>query len=72
MAACESLKVFGFLCAASVLWGGEPAQPPPLDPAVAVLAAEVHAKGWIAFGARSNQGDWDCSSAARTARTCAP
>jgi hypothetical protein len=29
------------------------------DPRVAELARELHDKGWIIFGARSPQGDWD-------------
>jgi Tol biopolymer transport system component len=29
------------------------------DSAVTLLQAEVHSKGWIAFGARSSAGDWD-------------
>ena len=31
----------------------------PADPAVALLAAEVRGKGWVAYGARSAAGDWD-------------
>ena len=30
-----------------------------VDPAVAALAAEVRGQGWIAYGARSPEGDWD-------------
>lgn len=33
--------------------------PPPGDPQAAALAREVHDKGWIAYGARSDKGDWD-------------
>ena len=29
------------------------------DPAVVALANEVHTLGWIAFGARTEKGDWD-------------
>ena len=29
------------------------------DPRVAAVAKEVHDKGWIVYGARSPQGDWD-------------
>jgi Tol biopolymer transport system component len=43
---------FLFQCAASA-----PASTP--DSAVARLQSEVHAKGWVAFGARSSAGDWD-------------
>ena len=31
----------------------------PSDPAVTSLAAEVRAKGWVAYGARSTNRDWD-------------
>ena len=33
--------------------------PAARSPAVAKLAAEVQSKGWIAYGARSDDGDWD-------------
>jgi len=29
------------------------------DPAVAKLAKELHGKGWVCYGARSDKGDWD-------------
>jgi Tol biopolymer transport system component len=45
--------------AARCVLAGDPAQPTSGDPQTAALAAEVRAKGWIAFGARSEQGDWD-------------
>ncbi len=32
---------------------------PQADPAALALADEVRAKGWIAYGARSEKGDWD-------------
>lgn len=32
---------------------------PPMDSAVSVLAQEVKAKGWLAYAAKSDQGDWD-------------
>src|SRR5260370_15577926 len=31
----------------------------PTDPRSAQLAAELRNKGWIAYSARSDQGDWD-------------
>jgi Tol biopolymer transport system component len=35
------------------------AQQDVIDPQTAALAAEVRAKGWIAFAARAERGDWD-------------
>jgi Tol biopolymer transport system component len=35
------------------------AEASPADPRVTELAAEVHDKGWVVFGARSESGDWD-------------
>ena len=41
--------------AAAAAGAGDPGQ----DPRVAALGREVRAKGWIAYGARSDNGTWD-------------
>ncbi len=38
---------------------GRSTAPPKADPRAAELASEVKNVGWIAFGARSEKGDWD-------------
>ena len=50
----------GTLAAAEAARSGPVADGPnSLDPRSVVLAREVHEKGWIVFGGRNPEGDWD-------------
>src|SRR5512147_2544128 len=49
--------VMAVVSVAPLSFGAEPASQPV--PQAAALAGEVHAKGWIAYGAKTAKGDWD-------------
>jgi len=50
---------FGVLAPAVLLWAAWLGSARAAEDPVAVLAAEVRHLGWIAYGARSTNGDWD-------------
>lgn len=60
------MKAFAFLFAGSLVAGvafsplaKSESAPSILPDATSRLAQEVHSKGWIVYGARSDKGDWD-------------